>query len=143
MYGLRPIPLDERGLAGAIAEHAGQGAGLPVRVTVPETLPELSPAVELAAYRIALEGIANARRHSTGSAAEVVLAIEGGGLRVALRDNGSPAAGFRPGVGIRSVRDRAEELGGQAVVGPADGGWPVSAWLPMPAGGRMAPLTAR
>ena len=144
VYGLRPIPLDERGLAGAITEHAGQGAGLPVRVTVTEPLPELSPAVELAAYRIALEGIANARRHSTGSAAEVVLAIEGAGLRVVVRDNGTPPAGFEPGVGIRSVRDRAEELGGRAVAGPVDDGWLVSAWLPALIGRAVvAPRTAR
>ncbi|HEY5878015.1 MAG TPA: histidine kinase [Nakamurella sp.] len=130
VYGLRPIPLDERGLAGAIVEHAAQGAGPPVRVTVDEPLPELTPAVELAAYRIALEGIANVRRHSSGSAAAVGLARDGDGLRVTVHDNGIPPSDFRPGVGIRSIRDRAEELGGRADVGPVEDGWLVSAWLP-------------
>lgn len=130
VYGLRPIPLDERGLAGAIVEHAGHGTGVPVTVTVPVPLPELSPAVELAAYRIALEGIANVRRHSTGSAAAVGLSMDGDGLRITLHDNGSPSDTGRPGVGIRSIRDRADELGGRASAGPVDGGWLVDAWLP-------------
>lgn len=130
VYGLRPIPLDERGLAGAIVEHVGHGTGVPITVTVPAPLPELSPAVELAAYRIALEGIANVRRHCTGTAAEVGLVVAAGGLRITVRDNGIPPADVRPGVGIRSIRDRAEELGGRASAGPVSGGWLVDAWLP-------------
>jgi len=58
------------------------------------------------------------------------LARDGDGLRVTVHDNGIPPNDFRPGVGIRSIRDRAEELGGRAGVGPVDDGWLVSAWLP-------------
>jgi len=62
VYGLRPIPLDELGLVGAVRERAAQGSG-PVEVGIEvEPLPELSPAVELAAYRIVIEALANVQR---------------------------------------------------------------------------------
>ncbi len=130
VYGLRPIPLDERGLAGAIVEHAAHGTGPPVQVSIVDALPELTPAVELAAYRIALEAIANVRRHSSASMARVAIAVEGGGVRITVYDNGTPPTRFRPGVGVRSIRERAEELGGLVDIGPVHDGWLVSAWLP-------------
>jgi len=52
-YNLRPPVLDERGLVGAIREHATRLGG--TTVTVPTPLPPLPAAVEVAAYRIAVE----------------------------------------------------------------------------------------
>lgn len=50
-------------------------------------MPALSPAVELAAYRIAVEGITNALRHSTGRSCRVAVNVDGG-----LDGAGPPAA---------------------------------------------------
>jgi len=130
VYGLRPIPLDERGLVRALQEQAEHPAALDVEVTA-EALPELSPATELAAYRVAIEGIANANRHSSGSRVVVDLAIDDQVLRVTVVDDGMPVPGFTPGVGIRSITERVEELGGTVSVGPDAHGWRVAALLPL------------
>lgn len=131
VYGLRPIPLDELGLVGAVRERAAQGSG-PVEVGIEvEPLPELSPAVELAAYRIVIEALANVQRHSRAARADVRLSTADGHLVVEVVDDGVGDASRPPGVGIRSIIERAEELGGSAHVGPGDVGWRVLARLPL------------
>ena len=134
VYGLRPIALDERGLVGALREQAAHPAALAVEVTADESLPQLSPAVELAAYRVAVEGIANANRHSTGSSVTVALSARDDVLEVMVRDDGTPPPAFQAGVGLRSLIDRVEELGGTVSAGPegpSRHGWAVEARLPL------------
>lgn len=131
VYGLRPIALDERGLLGAIREYGDSAPSMRPRLVAAEPLPELSPAQELAAYRIVLEAIANAQRHSTGSQLDVDLRVADGALRIEVHDDGDPPPSFRPGVGIRSMSERAEELGGSLTAGPAGTGWTVRAELPL------------
>jgi len=133
VYGLRPIPLDEHGLIGALREQAEHPAALTVEVHASDTLPPLSPAVELAAYRVAVEGIANANRHSNGSTVTVDVGLAPGSeeLLVTVRDNGLPPPDFRAGVGLHSLVDRVEELGGSVDVGPGGTGWTVDARLPL------------
>lgn len=131
VYGLRPLALDERGLLGALAEHVDRDTGLPAELVVDEPLPPLSPAVELAAYRIAVEGIVNARRHSDGTTVTVDLSVCDDHLVISVTDDGRAPTTWTPGVGIRSVAERAEELGGRAEVGPAAHGWTVRALLPL------------
>ena len=132
VYGLRPIPLDELGLVGAVRERAAQGSG-PVEVAIEaQPLPELSPAVELAAYRIVIEALANVQRHSRASRAIARLSAADGHLVVEVVDDGVGGAVTPPGVGIRSIIERAEELGGSAEVGRVgDAGWRVLAHLPL------------
>jgi signal transduction histidine kinase len=95
-------------------------------------LPQLSAAVEVAAYRIVSEALANTARHAQARRASVRRAGEPPGLLVEVRDDG---VGIGPdvvaGVGLRSIRERAEELGGRAEVRcPGSGGTLVRAWLP-------------
>jgi signal transduction histidine kinase len=114
VYDLRPPILDELGLAGAVREQAVRlGAA---SVDVPETLPALPAAVEVAAYRIAVEALTNAARHAPGTPVSVQLAVNGRlELRVADGGAGLPD-GYRAGVGLTSMRERAAELGGSCVV---------------------------
>lgn len=135
VYGLRPIPLDEHGLIGALREQSQHPAALDVEVHLDADLPPLSPAVELAAYRVAVEGIANANRHSTGSTVTIGVVADADVLEVTVRDDGRPPPEFQPGVGIRSLVDRVEELGGTVVVGPSACGWQVEARLPLRSAG--------
>jgi signal transduction histidine kinase len=133
--GLRPIELDDAGLIGAIRQRlAGLPAGEPgqikVEMELPEQLPALSPAVELAAYRIASEAINNALTHSAGRRCLVMITANGT-LAVTVRDDGRPPTSWTPGVGLRSILERAEELGGTAAAGPTADGWEVSARLPL------------
>jgi signal transduction histidine kinase len=86
-------------------------------------LDELPAAVDLAAYRIVAESLANAAKHADATELRLVLSRNGPVLEVRVSDDG---VGVRPGapagVGLRSMRDRAEELGGSCAVQPGDGG---------------------
>ena len=135
VYGLRPIELDDAGLVGAIRQRlAGLPASEPgqikVEMELPDQLPALSPAVELAAYRIASEAINNALTHSAGHRCLVAITVNGT-LAVTVRDDGRPPRSWTPGVGLRSILERAEELGGTAAAGPTGDGWEVTARLPL------------
>jgi signal transduction histidine kinase len=149
VYDLRPPVLDELGLAAAIRERATQyaaprgggsgqngAAGLQVEVDAPETLPPLPAAVEVAAYRIVQEALMNAARHAGAQHCRIRLAVAGD-LEVEVLDDGTGIpAGHRVGVGLDSMRERAEELGGRCVIqqrGPA-GGTRVWACLPLQGG---------
>jgi len=130
VYGLRPIELDKRGLVGAIRNRMDALApDIQGTLSAPATLPELSPAVELAAYRIVSEALTNVLRHSSGTTVVVEVSVDAE-LHVVVVDDGAPAEGWAEGVGIGSMIERAEELGGSASVGPHEGGWRVEAHLP-------------
>lgn len=136
VYALRPPALDDLGLVGAIRETAAQyGAnGLLVSVEIPKELPPLPAAVEVAAYRIAQEAMTNVARHAAATKCSVSLTLdeETGMLRLEIADDGRGLSRERgPGVGLSSMRERAEELGGSCVVeSPPGGGTRARASLP-------------
>ena len=139
VHALRPPVLDELGLIPALRETAAQyGAdNLRVSVRAPEALPPLPAAVEVAAYRIAQEAITNVVRHARASSCSVDLALDpaAGVLRLRVEDDGRGMGGGR-GVGLHSMRERAEELGGTLVVEAVPtGGTVVRAELPCSTGG--------
>ncbi len=133
---LRPPALDELGLLGALRERADQlswrsdGGAIRVRVDVPEQVPALPAAVEVAAYRIATEALTNVARHSGADAAVLRLRCEGP-LEICVTDDGLPLGDWLPGVGLRAMRDRAVELGGSFSAGPTPQGGVVRASLPV------------
>ncbi len=117
-YGLRPPALDELGLVGALREHiaSSQMQGLQMTLEAPPDLPVLAAAVEVAAYRIVLEAITNVRRHANARFCSVKLSLCER-LCLEIRDDGrGMSAHVRAGVGLGSMRERAEELGGTCVV---------------------------
>ena len=136
VYNLRPPILDEWGLVAAVREQVAQYQLNNVRVTVdaPESLPPLPAAVEVAAYRIALEALANVIRHANASTCTIHLALCDDILTVEVRDDGGGLpSNFHAGVGISALRERAAELGGSCVVeSRTNGGTRVSARLPLP-----------
>lgn len=136
---LRPPALDELGLTEAVrARAAGFEApgGALLTVMAPRSLPQLPAAVEVAAFRIAVEAITNAVRHAAAGTITVCLEVEGQALLVTVRDDGRGLPpGRAVGVGSDSMRERAEELGGTfSMVSGADAGTVVRAELPI--GGR-------
>lgn len=127
VYRLWPLELEQRGLWGAITARAARsGAAL----ELPDTQPELSPAVQLAIYRIISEALTNSDRHAAGTPASVSVRGEVEGLDLTVANRSLPVPGFTPGMGITSIRARAEELGGHAEIGPTADGWRVRVWLP-------------
>ncbi len=137
VYGLRPPALDELGLLGTLRTQVAHGDhnGLRVSVEAPDELPALPAAVEVAAYRIVQEAMTNTTRHAKASNCMVRIAPddETSVLRLDVSDDGRGIPEERrAGVGLHSMRERAEELGGSCVVEalPA-GGTSVRAILPL------------
>jgi len=118
---LRPPPLDELGLAGALDALAHQLAPSSPAIRVSERgLDRTVPAdIELAAYRIASEAMTNVVRHANASSCEVSLIADDHHLVVAVRDDGSGIGATAPGTGRGSMQARAEEHGGTLTI--ADG----------------------
>lgn len=135
VYELRPPALDDLGLVGALQAHLAQNNGmngLEITFAAPNELPALSAAVQVNAYRIVLEAVNNAIKHASASRCEVSV-ISNGELRLEIGDNGIGGADhFRAGVGLSSMRERAQELGGTFRIEPNEpGGTRVIATLPM------------
>jgi signal transduction histidine kinase len=133
VYALHPPALDELGLVGALRRHMDQydGDRPVVALHAAEPLPPLSAAVEVAAYRIAVEAVTNAVRHADASRVEVHLSAPAEGLSLVVTDDGPGHGGWVAGVGLTSMRERIAELGGSVSAGPGTGGGRVAARLPL------------
>lgn len=113
-------------------------AGLSVDVTVEGRAQPLPASVDLAAYRIVQEALANAMKHSTAGTASVTLRYDSDRLVVHVVDEGEVRSGPTSGggLGLVGMEERVAMLGGQIHVGPrAAGGFEVLATLPL-GGGR-------
>jgi signal transduction histidine kinase len=134
--GLRPPALDELGLAAALRQATARLAAearVAVAVHADEALPELSAAVEVAAFRIAVEATTNVVRHAGATTCAITLTGTPDRLLVTITDDGR---GVHPGTastgnGMATMRERAGEVGGTLSVSttPA-GGTVVVAELP-------------
>jgi two-component system, NarL family, sensor kinase len=138
---LRPPVLDQLGLVGGLRQAADRfaagSAGDTIRVEVlADDVEPLPAAVEVAAYLIVLESLTNTARHAGARSSSVELRRDGAALLIEVRDDGPGLpTGYRAGVGLSSIRERAVELGGSAVIGSAPGGGTlVSARIPLSAG---------
>lgn len=135
VHALRPPALDDLGLAGALRLQVGRLApGLEVAFTHPDVLPQLPAAVEAAAYHIVGEALTNVVRHAGAARAWVRLAVAAGRLEVEVSDDGCGLDIERvAGVGLRAMRERAAELGGELRVEQREGGGTqLCATLPLP-----------
>ncbi|MFT3876467.1 MAG: GAF domain-containing sensor histidine kinase [Propioniciclava sp.] len=129
--GLRPGALD-RGLLAAIEQRAEAIGPVPsVTVASSGDLTELGAAVEVAVFRIVTEALSNAARHAGAEQVWVTLDGSGAGVEVEIRDDGHGGANPRDGgVGMESMRHRAEELGGQFAVDSGATGTTIRLRLP-------------
>ncbi|MEO8286242.1 MAG: GAF domain-containing sensor histidine kinase [Chloroflexota bacterium] len=135
VYELRPPALDDLGLASALREYAAQCSdlnGITITTEIAENLPPLPAAVEVAAYRIVQEGLNNVVRHAQASQCNVRLTIDKD-FYLEITDNGvGIPPNRRSGVGLTSMRERAEELGGSfTVAAQPGGGTRIEARLPL------------
>jgi signal transduction histidine kinase len=136
VYDLRPPTLDELGLLAAVRERAAQYSNAPdgfhVSVDSPAKLPALPAAVEVAAYRIVQEALENVSKHARARQCAVRFAHHNG-LEIEISDDGiGLPPNIIPGVGLRSMRERAQELGGSyAIERGVSGGTRILARLPI------------
>jgi signal transduction histidine kinase len=126
--GLHPGVLTDEGLAAAI-ESLTERTTVPVSVDVPEErFPEQ---VEVTAYFVVSEALANAAKHSGASRARVKVDRDPGVLRVEVADDGIGGADPRVGSGLRGLNDRVATIDGQLHVdSPPGRGTRVTALLP-------------
>jgi signal transduction histidine kinase len=132
IYGLRPPALDDLGLIAALRQLAeshgfviedegtrNRAGSVLFSLEAPEELPSLPAAVEVAAYRIAQEALTNVARHARARNCGVHLAADPASATLVLEigdDGVGMPEGRRAGVGLSSMRERAEELGGRCDV---------------------------
>ena len=132
-HNLRPPVLDDLGLREALLARVRQHSSpsLSVELEMPEDLPELSAAVEVAIYRIVEEALTNVVRHARATHCRVALSAERD-VELTIADDGVGLPELRrPGVGLLSMRERAEELGGTCRFANADeGGTRITVRLP-------------
>jgi signal transduction histidine kinase len=134
VHGLRPPALDEHGLAGALRLLAAkyESDKFQISVSTPNPMPLLPAAVEAAAYRIAQEALTNVVKHAQARTCAITLTIDRE-LELHILDDGMGLPQTRTlGVGLTSMRERAEEIGGQCFIQAGkNGGACVTANLPI------------
>jgi signal transduction histidine kinase len=125
---LHPVALTEAGLAAALSELVSAS---PVHVAL-DVPPARFPApVEVAAYFVCAEAVANAAKHARCGRVDVEVAASSDTLRVRVRDDGRGGAS-PAGSGLLGLRDRVEAIGGRlSVESRASAGTRVEARLPL------------
>jgi signal transduction histidine kinase len=138
IHDLRPVALDELGLVPALREHLTrcmQEHNLAVEFEADE-VGRLPATVEISLFRIVQEAINNVLRHAQARHVYVTLRRAADHLQLRVADDGQgfdaqlPRSGGH--VGLWSMRERVEQLGGQFEVhSSADQGTSVTAWVPL------------
>jgi signal transduction histidine kinase len=135
---MAPLP----GVAGlpALVERF-RSAGADITLAVQGDTSGLPATTGLAVYRIAQEALTNAVKHAPGRPATVALSVDAGRVTLTADSSGPPGRVAKPGtgLGVVSMRERAESLGGTCEAGPGGQGWLVRATLPLDASLRAAP----
>ncbi len=141
MFELRPLALDREGLDAALRQYIADVAEeTDLDFEIDNRLAsEAPPGTRAAAYRIALEALANVRKHANASVVRVLVEPRDGGLHVRVDDDGigfvpgAPTDGDREHIGLTAMRERAELAGGWCHVDSVPGrGTVVEFWLPVP-----------
>jgi signal transduction histidine kinase len=128
--GIHPAILSQGGLGPALRTLARRSAiRVELDVTTDARLPE---PIEVAAYYVASEALANATKHAQASRIEISLATRNGSLLLSIRDDGVGGADPARGSGLMGLTDRVEALGGSIRVGSPPGhGTYITAELPV------------
>jgi signal transduction histidine kinase len=130
--GIHPAILSEGGLVPALKTLARRSI-VPVQLDV-QTVTRLPEPVEVAAYYLICETLANAAKHSNASVVQVCAQVGGDALHLRVRDDGDGGADPALGSGLAGLKDRVEALGGTiAIHSPAGAGTRLDAHLPLAA----------
>jgi signal transduction histidine kinase len=143
---LHPPLLDEVGFASAarwFTDQFAKRSGITVNLDLPDRMDRLSEMAEIALFRILQESLTNVHRHSGSSVVEILLKASGDKAVLTVRDfgRGMPAGfiqGSQPngdhfGVGLRGMRERVNDLGGNFDIESSDDGVAIVVSLPLAA----------
>jgi len=135
---LRPIALSDTHLSTALREFCGdwsQLTNIRVQHGAPDELP-VAPNAEQELFRVAQEALINVARHSHATEVAIRACVEGGNVLLTIQDNGN---GFDlehlsgAGLGLRSMRERVEALGGSLRMISGEEGTRIEARIPVDA----------
>lgn len=134
---LYPVVLERLPLGEAIellTEQWQQAQGIHCELSMGSTLPAMDSAQQAHLYRLLQEALTNVARHSGASQVRVRLHRRGQRLALLVSDNGHGAQRVpRPGIGMRSMGERARCLGGQLRLRTCPGnGWALRLSMPVP-----------
>jgi signal transduction histidine kinase len=128
-HGIHPAVVSAHGLSVGL-EHLAARAPIPVELNV-ELEGRLPEPLEVAAYYVVAESLANVAKHAQATSARVDVLQEGSELVLEIVDDGIGGADSERGSGIRGLADRVEALNGRLRVWtPKGGGTRVMAEIP-------------
>jgi PAS domain S-box-containing protein len=139
---LHPPLLDEAGLASALDWYVNgfsQRSNIEVSLDMPNELGRLSRELELTIFRVVQESLTNIHRHSGSTTASIQITCDDGRLSLQIRDTGkgmSPTKAIAlkrggSGVGLRGMRERLAQVGGDLTLQSDGNGTLVTAILPL------------
>jgi PAS domain S-box-containing protein len=142
-YLLHPPLLDEAGLYSALTWYVhglSERSDIEIHLDIPENFGRLPRDMELMVFRLVQESLINIHRHSASKTADIRIAREAESVRIEVRDQGK---GIRPeelekmrkggsGVGIRGMRERVAQFGGELHIDSSPAGTHVSVTIPVP-----------
>ena len=117
--GIHPAILSKGGLGPAIKVLARRSA-VPVELVL-GTDRRLPDPVEVAAYYVVAESLANAAKHAQASTVDVGVNIDGPNVHLSIRDDGIGGADSAKGSGLTGLHDRVEALGGRLSISSQPG----------------------
>jgi PAS domain S-box-containing protein len=146
---LHPPLLDEAGLASALDWYVNgfsQRSNIEVSLDMPNELGRLSRELELTIFRVVQESLTNIHRHSGSTTASIQITCDDGRLSLQIRDTGkgmSPTKAIAlktgaSGVGLRGMRERLAQVGGDLTLQSDGNGTLVTAILPLDGARRNA-----
>ena len=130
-HGILPSGLSRGGLRAGIQSLV---ARIDVTVSVEVTAERLPAPLEATAYFIVAEALTNTVKHAHAGSAQIAAVVDGGVLRLVVRDDGVGGASSDGGSGLLGLRDRVRALNGELrIQSPPGEGTVVAATLPIPA----------
>ena len=140
-YLLHPPMLDELGLVSALRWYIDglvERSDLSIELNIPDDLERLGPDVELAIFRQVQECLTNIHRHSESKTAAITINRQGDKIYTEVRDEGKGISKQRlaeiqsqgVGVGIRGMRERVRQCGGELIVDSNTLGTKITAIIP-------------
>jgi signal transduction histidine kinase len=143
-YVLHPPVLDEAGLGDAIRDYVHgftERSGIRVELDLSPRLARMAREVELVVFRVVQESLTNIQRHSGSLQAKIRIDHNSNlTMEISDRGRGVPASAssekkalrFKIGVGIRSMQERVQLIGGQLDIDSTSRGTTVRVKIPFP-----------
>jgi signal transduction histidine kinase len=102
----------------SLVDEYTQATGLVVHLSIPDNLFALDEARRMTIYRAAQEALTNTQRHAGASAVWLTIEQTTSAVTLSVEDDGAgmPADEFTPGIGLRGMQERAQQLGGALTI---------------------------